>query len=265
MGYHGILPEEVWQTAIASGETAIVAAALKAVLRTYRLDACRTALLPLYGQDNERILRLAINAGLVLRSRAAYECAWGIAEIDPSRADALRLAALFGCWVDVARVRSVMSSGNGLAGMKAAGILGYVDLLPDLFSILEKADEGSKLAVHAGEAIWMIAGLPCRNPSESASARQFWTDHAHEYERSARYRLGRILSTDLLQEQISVGPWSRRSRREMYSELMAATRCGIPPFSVFDFIGAQRFALQAINRWFAERPQEHQAIGSMLT
>jgi hypothetical protein len=264
MGYRGILAETAWHSAIASGEAAVVASALKAMPHKFRADVCRSALLPLYGHDNERILRLALHAGLRLRSRAAYECAVGIAAIDPSRADSLRLTALFGCRADVARVRAVMAGGEALIGVKSAGILGYVDLIPDLFSMLDMAEEGSKLALCAGEAIWTLTGLPCRDLSEVAGAMQFWTDHAHEYESGARYRLGQFLSTNLLQEQLYIGPWSRKSRQQMYSELLAATHCGVPAFSAFDFIGVQRLALQAIDQWFSRNPNERQAIGSML-
>ena len=264
MGYRGILPEESWQSAIASGDAALIASALKAMPHKFRADTCRSALLPLFGHDNEHILRLALNAGLQLRSRAAYECAIRISDTDPSRADSLRFAALFGCWADVARVRSVMAGGEALVGIKSAGILGYIDLIPDLFAILETAPEGSNMALRAGEAIWTISGLPCRNLSEVAGARQFWTDHAHEYERRARYRLGQFLSTNLLQEQLSVGSWSRKDRQQMYSELMAATHCAVPAFSAFDFVGTQRLALQSVDRWFSDNPNEHQAIGSML-
>lgn len=264
MGYRGILPEEAWQSAIASGDADLMASALKAMPHNFSADTCRSALLPLFGHDNERILRLALNAGLQLRSRAAYECAIGIANIDPSRADSLRFAALFGCWADVARVRSIMAGSEPLVGVKSAGILGYVDLVPDLFAILETAQEGSNLALRAGDSIWTITGLRCRDLSAVAGAKQFWTDHAHEYEGSVRYRLGQFLSTNLLLEQLNVGSWSRKSRQQMYSELMAATHCAVPAFSAFDFIGAQRLALQAIDRWFSSCPNEHQAIGSML-
>jgi hypothetical protein len=264
LGYRGILPEEAWQSAIASGDTAVMASALKAMPHKFRADACRSALLPLYGHDNERILRLALNAGLRLRSRAAYECAIGIANTDPSRADSLRVAVLFGCWAEVARVRSVMAGGEALVGVKSAGILGYVDLIPDLFAIIETAPEASDLASRAGEAVWAITGLHCRDLPELAVAKQSWTDHAHRYESGVRYRLGQFLSTNLLQEQLNVGSWSRKDRQQMYNELMAATHCAIPAFSAFDFIGAQRLALQAIDRWFSSNPNEHQAIGTML-
>ena len=154
---------EFWRGSMAISDrqrhTAVIASALKAMPHKFCVrDACRSALLPLYGHDNERILFLALNAGFRLRSRAAYERAIDIANIDPSRADSLRFAALFGCWADVSRVRSVMAGVEPLIGVKSAAVLGYVNLIPDLIAIVETAQEGSNLALRAGEAIWTISG-----------------------------------------------------------------------------------------------------------
>ena len=264
MGYRGTLPEDAWHAAIRSGETSLTISALKAMTHNYRTDACRSALLPLYGDDSERILRLAMLAGLRLRSRAAYECAAGIADVDPSRADSLRIVALFGVWADIARVRSVIAGDMALPGMVAAGILGYVDLVPDLFAVIENGEEGSKLSLAAADALRMVIGTSCGEPETLAGAKQFWAAHAGAFDKGSRYRLGKFLSTNLILEQLGEGSWSRKDRQQLYGELMAVTHCRIPPFSPYDFIGAQRLALQTIEQWFSVHPNEHQGVGSLL-
>ncbi len=262
LAFRGALSEASWHNAMRDGDPTVVAAALSAPLGAYDRTACERVLQPLIARrDAESLVRQALRAGLGLGLDTAHDSAVQIVRDHPSFADAARCLAMFGDVGDARHFRGALGGPGVRDGVRAAAILGSIELVPDLLELLDRTDSPPELGVAAKHALATITGLPFVATADVSQALGLWSLHSQGFERHGRYRHGQPLSLEVLLQSLRTGPAARKARQNIYLEMQAATESRVPRFSPYDFAGVQIQSLRRIEQWLAD-PQARRSTAS---
>jgi len=263
LAFRGALSESQWNDAVADRDRAVVAAALSAPLHSYDPTACGGALQSVLERDadSETLTRLALRAGLTLNLDAAYVRAYEIVRTDPAWAGVARCLALVGD-LSEARVREMLDGPHVLEGVRAAAILGSLDLVPDLLELLDRTDSPPETASASKHGLATITGLDFVSTESAGQALGLWSQHSSGFPSGARYRHGQPWSLDVLMQSLRTGPCARNIRQDVYFEMLVATRSHVPRFSAYDFVAVQLEALRQIERWLVDEPAKRRVSGN---
>lgn len=261
LGFRGALAESRWQTALGDDDPAVVMAALCAPLRNYDRVACERLLLPMLQQSDPRTTtRAALRAAVSLRLGQAHSVAARIVRSgNPGWAGAMHCLAMFGHADDASLIRDVLHRSDPQTGVQAAGVLGRLELMPDLLRLLGRYDAPSAEADQLYEALNMITGLPFSPSAGPEEARQLWARSYARFESfdpRLRYRHGEPLTLTALLQSLLADTGSRERRQDAYLEMLSATHSRVPRFSPYDFVGVQHESLRRIGQWMADLPRE---------
>ena len=250
--FRGTLPEAHWQAAMRDRESEVVIAALQARLGNYDRAGCARALEPWYGSENASIARFALRAGVTLRLGSARASATDIVRRDPAWAEAATSLAMFGYLSDGRLIREVMSGPVVRSGIVAAAVLGSIELVPDLLTLLRQSDGADDVRRLSAQAVTTITGIPAVEANHEAVT-SLWNERAPSFNPRVRYRAGEPLTAELLLQVLRTPHLSRRDRQDGYVELSAVTDSAVPRFSPHDFVAVQLQSLATIERWLAHR------------
>lgn len=251
LSFRGTLAADDWQAALADPSPGVVAAAAWAPMPRLPAGRAEAALGPLLHSPQEPIALPVLRAGLGHRLRVAYRRAAEIADDRPGWADALNVLAMFGVASDTERIAAAIASPAPLPGLRAAGTLGHIALVPDLVAALERPDLAPADAVEARMSLWKIAGIALADGQDAAAARTLWERRAPHFSPHLRYRGGRPLNPAVLVALLRHGPVQRLARQDLYLELGAATASAAPRFNAYDFVAVQAAALDRLDAWCA--------------
>jgi hypothetical protein len=262
LGFRDALAEARWMTAVRDDSAVVVKAALTVPLRRYDRNVCRRVVELMIAQsDAESIVRLALRAGVTIRSDATHDFAAQIARTDPSWAEAGECLALFGQLDDVRQVREMLD-GSGLQnGLRAAAILGSLEIVPDLLELLDRRDAPPETSGLARQALTTITGLDFAVTTDAIEALSLWSAHSHRFDPRFRYRNGSVLTLETMLQLLRTGSGLRKVRQDVYLEMQAATESRVPRFSSYDFVSVQAQSLRHIELWL--RDLQVPAISSM--
>lgn len=249
--FRGTLPEPHWQAAMRDRESEVVIAAMQARLGNYDRASCERALEPWYGSENASIARFALRAGVTLRLRSARTAAADIVRRDPAWADAATSLAMFGYLDDGRLIREVMGGPAVRSGIVAAAVLGSIELVPDLLTLLRQNDGADDVGLSSARAITTITGIPAIEANYEAVT-SLWNERAPSFNPRVRYRAGEPLTAELLLQVLRTPHLSRRDRHDAYVDLLAMTESAVPRFSPHDFVGVQLHSLATLERWLVQ-------------
>ena len=260
LAFRGELAEADWAAATRDPEPSVVAAALGAPLGTYDRASCERVLQPLMiGANAEAIVRLALRAGLSLNLDSAHDVAAQISRRDPAFADAVQLLAMFGDLGDIGLIREAVAARCSEDGVRAAAVLGSIDLIPDLLELLDRPELDPGAAGLVKQALTTITGVSFDEAADVSQALSLWSQHSSRFARHVRYRHGQPLTLDALLKSLQVGPAPRSIRQNIYLEMQAATEARVPRFSPYDFVSVQVDSLRRIEQWLADPRRQRAA------
>jgi hypothetical protein len=253
LAYHNELTESAWNNAMHDSSLTVVEAATSVPLRSYDRRICERALLPLFKRHKSpQLVRLALRAGVSLRLSSAYDYILQIIQETPLLADAAYYLAMFGQLTDARYIRDVLVGLHPQDGMRGAGVLGSIELVPDLINHLDRNDLNPEAGKYAKQVLADITGLAFDTTKTAVEARRLWTQHSSKFEPHIRYRNGHPWSLGGLIQSLRTGPGSREFRQSLYHEMLSATESRVPHFSPYDFVGVQMESLHHIEHWLAE-------------
>jgi hypothetical protein len=246
--FRDTLPQSHWETAMQDREAEVVIAAMQARLGGYDRARCDSLLEPWYWSENRSIARSALRAGLTLRLPSARAAATDIVRRDPAWADAATTLAMFGYLGDARLIREILSGPGIRSGIVAAGVLGSIELVPDLLTLLGHTAVDDDVHLLSAQALTNVTGIPAveANPEAMSS---LWNERAASFNPRVRYRAGEPLTAELLLRVLRAPHVLRRDRQDAYVELLAVTESAVPRFSPHDFVGVQVQSLSTIERW----------------
>jgi hypothetical protein len=252
--FRGTLPEAHWQAAMRDDRSEVVLAALQARLGTYDRASCERALEPFYRSENHSIARVALRAGVTLRLLPARAAAIDMVRRDPEWTDGAALLAMFGYLGDGRLIREILAGPGVRSGIVAAAVLGSIELVPDLLTLIRESDAADDVRLSSAQAVTAITGIPAID-ADAETLTSLWNERLPFFNPRVRYRSGEPLTPELLLRALRTPHGSRRDRQDAYVELLAETESAVPRFSPHDFVGVQLQSLTAIERWLATGPR----------
>ena len=259
LAYRHELSESQWQAALQDDDFTVVAATLTAPLDRYDRPGCHRAFQRLFAADpGETVTKLALRAALAIGLEFAYVRAHEIVRHDPTWAAAAYILALADD-LPAARVRDMLDGPSIDDGVRAAGVLGDLDLIPDLLELVDRPSSPAGTRAAAKQALATITGLDFHVVDDPVQAIALWSAHEARFRRGVRYRRGEPWSLEGLYRCLQVGPASRSVRQETYFEMRVATQSRLPRFSAYDFVAVQRTSLARIEQWLAASPRAAKA------
>jgi HEAT repeat protein len=253
LSFRGELSEADWHNAINDPDPSVVAAALTSPLRGYDRRHCERALQPFFARrDVEPLTRLALRAGVSLGLESARQSAIELSRHDPSWADAIHALAMLGYLGDARYVRTALGNAHSEQSVRAAGVLGSIEVVPDLLRLLDDKELPPELGLLVRQALATITGLPFVTTATLSKALDLWSQHSSAFNPRVRYRHGHPLTLEGLLQSLRTGPGARTIRQAAYLEMLSGTESRVPHFSAYDFVGVQQQSLRRIEHWLAD-------------
>ena len=268
LAYRWTLTAAAWREAMADADSAVLAAACLAPVHAYETEDCQAPLAAALYSRHAAVVRGALRCGVALRLPVARQRALELARDELDSSQAVLYLALFGSVGDARVLHDCLdrfeTGPAALLAVRAAGVLGTLSLLDALVERLRGAATDDPLRPELASALHAATGLD-PNADDVAGLDRDWQALRARAVAVARLRAGRPFEPRVLRDLLYEGPGQRAERSQLYLELSAFSRHGLPRLNCYDFVATQESALPHIDAWLGvvaeQSPSVHGRVG----